>query len=170
MLRLAVTLGLAAALGGCHWFAAPATDTAAPAAEAPTEDPAALLPKCRPADAVDTRGEIPFKEGATTASGWTISKVAADNWEFIHVTLTKDGVTTTLEVAFNEGAEGDWATRDYRLMPAPEQEPPEPLLLETIETLRAWQAQQTEPFVEKKKDVIDPYLGLPPCDANGQPT
>jgi hypothetical protein len=153
---------------GCSWFASPSTPTTA--ADIPATDPAANLPKCRPADAVETRGEVPFKEGATTPGGWKVAKVDASNFEFVNITYAKDGAEHILEVKYNDGKEQDWATTDYRLMPAKDQaDPPEPLLTEVMDQLKAWQASQKAPFVKKTEGKVDPYDGLPPCGPNGEP-
>lgn len=152
----------------CSWFAA--SEPAATAdATRPGQDPADLLPKCRPADAVETRGEVPFKVGASTPGGWTVTAVDVTNVEYIRVTFKKEATETSVEIAYNEAGEGDWATKDYKLMPAPAQTPPDDLLKEVIGQLREWQGKQTQPFVTKKAGIIDPYLGLPPCGGDGQP-
>jgi hypothetical protein len=168
----AVLLLAAAALPSCGWFAPadPTVEKSAPPAALENQDPAALLPKCRPADAVVQRGEVPFKVGEATASGWAISEVNTENVEYIRIAYTKDGNSTMVEIAFNEGTEGDWSTAAYRLMPAPGHEPPPDLLQEVMGTLKSWQTSQSgTPFVVKKAGVVDPYDGLPPCGADGLP-
>lgn len=152
-------------LVGCGWFASatptPATDAGA--------DLAALLPRCRPPNATPARGEVPWKAGQTTASGWTVSAVEADNEEYVRVGFTKGAENTKIEVAYNEAGVGDWSTTRYRLMPAPDQTPPEELLNEAMATLKAADGAGA-PFVTKKVGVIDPYAGLPDCGPDGNPT
>lgn len=174
--RATTLLLLLSLVGGCGWFAGssdtvPSDATSDTDTDLPSEDPADDLPKCRPADAVETRGEIPFTVGATTDSGWKITDVDAENFEFIRVAYAKDGAATELEIAYNVEPPGDWSTEDYRLMPSPEldEQPPQELLEEVMGQIRAWQTTQTEPFVMKKEGVIDPYDGLPPCGPDGKP-
>lgn len=167
-----LALLLLTSLPACGWFASPdptAEQSAAPV-EQENQDPAANMPKCRPTDAVEQRGEIPFKQGEATPSGWAVSQVNAENFEYIRVSYTKAGTETIVEIAFNEGVEGDWATSDYRLMPAPGNEPPAELLTDIMASLRAWQTTHDDtPFVVKKAGVLDPYVGLPPCGPDGKP-
>jgi hypothetical protein len=161
---LAFALTTLTALPACGWFASSTP------ADVPAEDPALEAPKCRPADAVKQRGEVPFKEGATTPGGWKITKVDASIFERVVVSFTKDTTESILEIKFNDGGEADWSTQDYRLMPAENQaDPPGELLDEVMGQLRAWQASQTRPFVMKEKDVVDPFDGLPPCGPDGNP-
>ena len=170
MLALTTFVGLT--LPACGWFATPdpvETQTEPPPTEV-EEDPAANMPKCRPASAVQQRGKIPYTVGESTPGGWAVTAVEAENFEFIRVGFSKGGTETMIEIAYNEGEEGDWATASYRLMPAPEHEPPPDLLKEAIENLRAWQASHgDDPFVMKKEGVIDEYDGLPPCGPDGKP-
>lgn len=159
----------------CGWFAGSQTPTATggtdPAAsgELASEDPADKLPKCKPTDLKESRGTPPWKVGDKTPGGWSVTAVDTANVEYIRVTFQKDAGAHTVEIAFNEGGEGDWSTKDYRLMPAPDQTPPEDLLNEAIAHLRSWQSSQTEPFVKKKAGIDDPYADLPPCGPDGKP-
>lgn len=155
-------------LVGCGWFA---SSTPVPGTD-PSADPSALLPTCRPANAPEgggPRGEPPWKAGQALASGWSVSAVETDNAEYIRVVFTRGADTTKIEVAYNEGGPGDWATARYRLMPAPDQTPPEDLLQEAMTTLRAADAGSGPPFVIKRVGVVDPYAGLPPCAPAGTP-
>ena len=162
------------ALASCGWFATPdsgsvpGSDPAA-SGELANEDPAAKLPKCKPADYKESRGASPWKVGDATTSGWKVTAVDESNVEFIRVTFDKAGAPSTLEIAFNEAGEGEWATKDYRLMPAPDTTAPDDLLNDAIAKLKSWQSTQTEPFVKKKAGVEDLYADLPPCGPDGKP-
>lgn len=128
------------------------------------EDPAAALPKCRPDGTAPVLGKSPWTVGLVTQTGWTVSKLENDNPEFIRIFLTKGSQTTGLEVKYHADAPDDWSTENYRLMPAPDENPPQDLLLETMATLRTWQTTHDgEPFVIKREGVADPYAGLPLC-------
>lgn len=156
-----VVLTLALAAGtGCGWLFG--SDEAAiyvdPAAEVADDGP-----KCRPAE-LDARGEAPYKVGDTTPSGWTVTAIEAEHEEYVRVALEKEGAATKLEFAFNADGAGDWATDKYRLMPAPEAEPPPELLQDAITRLREHAAAETgPPFVRRTEGIADPFEGLPPC-------
>lgn len=120
-------------------------------------------PTCRPKSAT-TRGELPYSVGDTTTSGWTVTAIDDEHLEYIRVAFEKGEDSTELEFAFNDDGAGDWATDRYRLMPAPEAEPPEPLLEDAIDHLRNFAAAHPDdPFVRRTEGVEDPYEGLPPC-------
>lgn len=175
-MRSVWAVSLMLGVAGCSWFNTSGSDGSATAeganvpqvaAEEPVaeEDPATENPTCRPAGTEPTRGEVPFVVGSEAVPGWSVTAVDTTNLEFIRVTVAKDGVTAELEIAYNEAGPGDWSTRDYRLMPAPEQEPPEELLVAMMARLKTHQADQSgEAFVKKRAGVADPYDGLPPCE------
>lgn len=150
-------------LASCGWFASPT-----PVGGDASADAAALLPRCRPPNSEPARGETPWKQGQALASGWTVSALELDNPEYIRVAFTKGAETTKIEVAYNEAGEGEWATKRYRLMPAPDHNPPEDLLKEAMATLKAADAGGA-PLVTKKVGVVDPYAGLPDCGPDGNP-
>lgn len=159
--------GLLGASSACGWFAGAPPTTSPPA----TEDPAALRPTCRPAEAVVKRGELPWTTGMTTGAGWQVAAITPQevtdpgHWpEYTRVSFKKDAVETAVEIAYNDAGPGDWSTQSYRLMPAPDQTPPDDLLQDVIATLRTWDAAHADaPFVGKRAGVTDPYEGLPPC-------
>lgn len=156
-------------LGACRWLS---TEPAAvvTADGTPAQDPADRLPKCKPTDLKEERGAVPWTAGATSPGGWSVTEVDGSNTEFVRMTLSKDGQTGTVEIAYNEAAPGDWATKDYRLMPAPDTEPPQALLDEAMAMLRAAQdAQSGAPFVKRRRGIDDPYADLPPCGPDGKP-
>lgn len=157
--RLASVALLLAAAPACGWFAS--GDGTSMFVEPKPEDAG---PTCRPKE-LDARGTPPWKVGDTTPSGWKVSNVDTTNLEFIRVTFEKADQKSTLEVAFNaDGTAGDWSTEKYRLMPAPDQTPPEELLNDAMAQLKAHAAAETgAPFVRRTEGVVDVYEGLPPC-------
>lgn len=160
---------LLALLAGCGLFADPAAETEEIATPA-GEDAEPAKPLCRPAEAVPKRGGFPWKAGDTHADGWEVTSVDTANLEFIRLGLKKDGTETVLEIAYNDEEPSEWATESYRLMPAPDAaEPPEELLTATMASLTTWERDNNQPFVLKREGVIDPFDGLPPCGADGQP-
>lgn len=159
-MRLAFPATLILALTACGWFSG---GESAVYEGATTAEGAAGGPTCRP-QALDNRGEMPWAVGDTTTSGWTVSAVDVEHLEYVRFTFGKDGTTSTLEIAYNDDGAGDWSTDRYRLMPAPEEEPPEALLEDAIAHLRTFAAANDgTPFVRKTEGVDDPYVGLPPC-------
>jgi hypothetical protein len=173
MTRLLLPTALLATLLGCGWLAQPQQ---LPTEEG-SEDPAANMPKCRPAGALAKRVDPPWSKGMSTGAGYQVTHVTFQETtdpghspEYVRVGFKKGAVETALEIAYNAGEPSDWSTANYRLMPAPEQEPPQDLLDEAIGTLRKWDtANPKARFVQKREGLIDPYEGLPPCKADGTP-
>lgn len=171
-LRIAAVAALLATVTACGWLARPPSKTNNQAKPGDDVDPASVLPKCRPASANVKRGDPPWTKGMTTPAGWTVVNVtfqetkSPSHWpEFARVSFSKDGVETGVEVAYSDSGPGDWSTASYRLMPAPEQEPPQDLLMECIKTLRDWDAKHAAtPFVKRRVGTGDIYAGLPPCE------
>lgn len=125
---------------------------------------------CRPPSAKKQRGDAPWSVGDTTPSGWTVSAIEDDNPEYVRFAFTKADAETKIEVKYHEGAPDDWATASYRLMPAPEHEPPQALLLDAIATLRAFQeSSDGAPFVFRTEGVDDPFDGLEDCRPGQEP-
>jgi hypothetical protein len=165
-------LSLTVSVAGCGLFSSssPEATLSQPSEETEDQDPAAALPKCRPPEAEVKRGPMPFKASEATAGGWTVQSIDDENLEFIRVAFSKDAIETMVEIAYNQGEASDWSTTSYRLMPAPDHEPPPDLLQEVMATLKTWQAaHEDDPFVKKREGIVDPYDGLPPCDADGKP-
>lgn len=159
--RLAL-LALALAAGtACGWLTG--SDDAAVYVDPAAAEGAASGPKCRPPE-LDARGPAPYAVGDTTPSGWTVTALEAEHEEYVRISLEKDGTATKIEYAFNPDGAGDWATDHYKLMPAPEAEPPPELLQDAIARLREHAAAETgPPFVKRTEGIADPYEGLPPC-------
>lgn len=148
-----------AALSACGWMAG----VSGPGATSDDGSDAPAGPTCRPKE-LDARGDAPWKVGDTTPGGWSVTAVDAEHAEFVRITLTKEGVETQIELAYNDQGPSDWATERYRLMPAPEATPPQELLDEAMAHLRAFTAAESgAPFVKRSEGVQDPYEGLPPC-------
>lgn len=125
---------------------------------------------CRPPSAKKQRGDAPWSVGDTTPSGWTVTAIEDDNPEYVRFAFAKADVETMIEVKYHEGAPDDWATASYRLMPAPEHEPPEELLKDAIATLRAFQeSSDGAPFVFRTEGVDDPFDGLEDCRPGQEP-
>ena len=71
-------------------------------------------------------------------------------------------MATKVEIKLQDAEPDDWSTRHYRLMPAPDQTPPEPLLLEVMAKLREVEASSGgAPIAATAKD---PWAGKPPCE------
>ncbi len=178
LVRPARVLALTAMIGAstaCSWLAGSSTPGTTTGEDA--GDPAADAPKCRPEGAKATLGPHPWTVGMTTGAGWEVTEAklqdvtdASHMPEYLHVAFKKDTTETMVEIAYSEDGPGDWTTDSYRLMPAPDHEPPQDLLKEVIATLRSWDAEhKADPFVRKREGVIDPFEGLPPCGPNGEP-
>lgn len=157
-LRLGLVTFALISSSACSWFAAWQDPNVKPGAAAVDEKPT-----CRPKE-LDARGAPPWKVGDTTPGGWKVAAVDVTNMEYIRVGFEKGGVSSTLEVAFNEAGPGDWSTDKYKLMPAPDQTPPDALLTDAMAQLKTFAAAETGvPFVKKVASEQDPYFGLPPC-------
>jgi hypothetical protein len=140
---------LALALSGCGLFA-----------PEPVDDVAPIPVDCRPAGAAAT-SVAPWPVGSTTASGWKVTTVEDEHPEFTRIGFEKDGVATKIEIKLQDAEPDDWSTRHYKLMPAPGETPPEPLLLEVMSTLKQVdQASGGAPIAAEPKD---PWAGKPPC-------
>ncbi|MCB9682840.1 MAG: hypothetical protein H6733_15340 [Alphaproteobacteria bacterium] len=160
--RLTLVAAWMATSAACGWFAA--SQQATTVFTDTDTDPAAAGPACRPAS-LDARGAFPYAVGDTTPSGWQVTAIDSDNMEYVRFELTRGADVTQVEIAYNSTEPDDWATDKYRLMPAPEAEPPQDLLKEIMDHLRTFSAAASgAPFVRRTEGVDDPYEGLPPCE------
>lgn len=143
----------------CGWFAS-VTDPANESAGTPDADAG---PTCAP---VIPKGPGPWAKGDTLGAGWTITEVDEDHVEYARYKLAKGDDTTGLELRYHDEEPGDWATERTRLMPAPEEEPPQALLEAAIASLRAHDAQHADgaAFLRRSEGVDSKYEGLPPCE------
>lgn len=177
---------MVATLAACGAPAEPPTAATLPGEEvvattdgAPSEDPPGRdesipgtetipppeFPSCRPVSQAE-KAPLPWKAGDVGASGWKITEAKRENPEFVQVKLEHaDAGVMTLEIKYNAGEPGEWATESYQLMPGQGLEAPEDLLKEQMTLLRDWNNTSGHtPFVEKREGVLDKYAGLPNCE------
>jgi hypothetical protein len=135
-------------LPGCGLFSSDPVDTAP------------IPVDCRPVGAAAT-SVTPWPLGSTTPSGWKATAIEDEHPEFTRIAFEKEGVTTKVEIKLQDAEPDEWSTRHYRLMPAPDATPPEPLLLDLIAKLREVDAASGgAPIAGTAKD---PWAGKPPC-------
>jgi len=99
----------------------------------------------------------PFDVGSEVA-GWTVSTADRENPEFARFHWSKGEEVTGVEVRFGTGQVSDWSTASYRLMPAPEQQPPQELMKGMMTRLQAWDTPENTPFVREH------IAGVAPCE------
>ncbi len=100
--------------------------------------------------------KLPFDKGEIIADGWQVLKINK-HAEFVRIELVNSGEKTGLEIAANkDGNPSEWATKQYRLQPAPEKFPPEGLLLATMEILKKHEVSNSDPFVSSAEDKKSP--------------
>lgn len=98
----------------------------------------------------DGGGELPWSKGDTIA-GWVVDWVLRHP-EYVVLSMARGEERTQVEITFNEGKTGDWATRKYRVQPALGADPPRELLIAVIESLEAQAAgERGPPFVSRTR-------------------
>ena len=102
--------------------------------------------------AIGAQTDFPIKKGDSLGEGWVVGELTRHP-EYIRFSLTRQGERTEIEVTFHNGPPSTWATRHYRIQPAPSAQPPESLLKRVKERIAAWEDKQTEapPLVKKTR-------------------
>lgn len=81
---------------------------------------------------------LPWREGERLAGRWEIVSIERHQ-EYIRLAFRSGAERTAVEIAPHRNDAGAWTTGRHLVQPAPAQSPPEALLREVLESLRAWE-------------------------------
>ena len=108
-----------------------------------------LLSACSGVWAASPQMELPWQKGQELVPGWRIVGLESQT-EFVRFRLKGASGEHVVEVTYNSGLPGEWATRSYRVQPAPGENPPLPLLSAVLGKLQQLDAQpEQKPFVTR---------------------
>lgn len=104
----------------------------------------------------DARAADLFNQGDDVL-GWTVTG-SEHHAEYVRYFFThSDGRRTGVEIIADDGPAAEWRTGRHRLMPAPTEQPPQPLLLEVLRRLRQYEGSSGAALAEARApDVRTP--------------